>query len=176
MKLSIISVVVTTKTSKAGKPYQNAEVVYKNLENGKVMNKNITQYSKEVFDTLTEASPGQMFDVDNKKDDNGYYQWTSLTRLHGEVAVPTSGNVPTAAPASTPVSKGTWETPEERALKQVYIIKQSSLTAALKMAELNKEKPTVPGIIQLAQELTDWVLGKAPKPDVFTLDNDLEVE
>jgi hypothetical protein len=68
---------------------------------------------------------------------------------------------------ATPSPKSTYETPEERAKKQVYIVKQSSLSNAI--ALLNADgKNTITGgkkytkedVFALAQELTDWVFAQ----------------
>ena len=47
-----------------------------------------------------------------------------------------------------------------------------------KFAELNKEKPTVAGLLELAQEFTDWVVSTqgGKKQELFDLPNDIEVE
>src|SRR5574343_1482493 len=165
MKIQVLDVKTSQKTSAAGKPYQNVEIAYKNLDQGKVESKNITQYSK-VFKDVANASATMFYDVSTSKDDKGYWQWDSFTT--------TSPVAATEAPKSFPAPKSNYETPEERAKRQVFIVKQSSLTAALKFAELNKEKPTVEGILALAQELTDWVISEK-KVDLFDIPNDMEV-
>jgi len=171
LKIQVLSTTVVTKTSGAGKPYQNCEIAYKNLDQGKVESKNITEYSK-VFKKAADASVGMFFDVVTEKDDKGYWQWTSFTPADAAVAVVSTAPTSYAPQVKTiPAAKSTYETPEERAKRQVFIVKQSSLTAALKFAELNKEKPTVQGIIALAQELTDWVFAEK-KVDLFSLPND----
>lgn len=170
MKLSIISVSTTSKSSKAGKPYQNAEVVYKNLESGKVENKNITQYST-IFKAVADAQAGQVFDVKSEKNDGGYWEWVSFVR-------DTNPGAAVASAAATPVAAkgGTWETPEERAKKQVYIVKQSSISAAVSMLSIGAKTPlSVDQVVAVAQQLTDYVFGNA-KTDLFEEGNDLEVE
>ena len=174
MKIQVLDVKTSQKTSNAGKPYQNVEIAYKNIDSGKVESKNITQYSK-VFKEVADASVTMFYDVETKKDEKGYWQWESFKV--GEPAeapnVPTSFH-PDPNKKSFPTPKSNYETPEERAKRQVFIVKQSSLTAALKFAELNKEKPTVEGILALAQELTDWVTSEK-KVDLFEIPNDMEV-
>jgi len=173
LKIQVLSTTVVTKTSGAGKPYQNCEIAYKNLDQGKVEAKNITEYSK-VFKKVADASVGMFFDVVTEKDDKGYWQWTSFTPADASMVAQPASQAPVnfgAKVQTVPAAKSTYETPEERAKRQVFIVKQSSLTAALKFAELNKEKPTVQGIKALAQELTDWVLSEN-KVDLFSLPND----
>jgi hypothetical protein len=168
MKLSIISVAVTTKSSAKGKPYQVAEVVYKN--DGKVESKNITEYSK-VFKAVADAQPGQVFDVASEKDDKGYWQWTSFVRVTGEQAAVSQNTA-----AATPSSKSNWETSEERAARQVLIVKQSCLSNAVNtLAAGAKTAPSTEQVLALAQVYTDWVLGTT-KPDLFSQSNDISVE
>lgn len=166
MKLSIITVNTTTKTTANGKPYQVAEVVYKNLESNKVENKNITSYSK-VFKGVSEAAAGQVFLVKSEKDDKGYWQWVSFDRQMGEAAeVKTSA----AVPAKT---GGNWETSEERAKKQVYIVKQSSLSNAIALLSVGaKTPPNVDQVLLVAQQFTDWVFADKAAVDLFDQPND----
>ena len=172
LKIQVLSTTVVTKTSGAGKPYQNCEIAYKNIDQGKVEAKNITEYSK-VFKKASDATVGMFFDVTTEKDDKGYWQWTSFTPAEAVAIVPSTAPTSYKPVAQTvPAAKSTYETPEERAKKQVFIVKQSSLTAALKFAELNKEKPTVEGLLALAQTLTDWVF-ETKKTDLFSAPNDL---
>ena len=174
MKIQVLDVKTSTKTSVAGKAYQNAEIAYKNIDQGKVESKNITQYS-DVFSKVADAMVTQFYDVVTEKDEKGYWQWKSFT----PGAPAEAPNVPTSfkpdPSKATAAPKSNYETPEERAKRQVFIIKQSALTAALKFAELNKEKPTVAGTLALAQEFSDWVVADKQTP-LFDVPNDLEVE
>ena len=172
-----MSVTVTTKTGK--KAYQNAEVAYKNLDFGKVEAKNITEYSK-VFKQVAESAPGQIFDVTTEKDDKGYWQWTAMAR---DVEGTTSPSVaPSAAKVSTAVAapRSNYETPEERAKKQVYIVRQSSLTAAINLLGIGaKTPPKEDDVIALAAKFTNFVFGddnQQDKTDLFDLPSDIEVD
>ena len=66
----------------------------------------------------------------------------------------------TAAPSRS------FETPEERALRQKLIVRQSSITAALELVKLNNPKGGVnPGqVIELAEFFDDWVWSRGSKP------------
>jgi len=170
MKVQILSVSVTTKTAKSGKPYQTAEVAYKNLDQGKVESKNITQYS-DVFKKVVDAQTGSVYDVATAKDDSGYWQWTSFV-------LGTPGEAPTGATTSkaTPAPKSTYETPEERAKKQVYIIKQSSLSSAIALLSVGaKTPPTVEQVKLVAQQFVDFVFSEKDE-DLFALPNDTDNE
>ena len=173
MQIQILSVDVTTKTSAKGKNYQNAEVAYKNFDSGKVESKNITQYS-DVFRIVAEANPNQTFDVHTQKDDAGYWQWKSMKRivLEGDAQKAPDLLKSAATPAGS-YSKPTYETPEERAQKQVYIVKQSSISNAISVLSLGAKTPppTTEQVLQLAQTFTDWVF-QSPKLSLEATPND----
>ena len=126
MKIEIVNVAVENK----GK-YQMANVSYK-TEDGKVEGKKIASFTfKEVFKALSQSQTGDIFDVESQKNDKGYWDWT-FVKAAGKNTAPTSGQY------STTVRKGgDWETAEERAKKQVYIVRQSSVAAAIRLGELN---------------------------------------
>lgn len=171
MKISIISVSTGSKTSAKGKTYQNAEVIFKNIDSGKVENKNITQYS-DVYKQVAEAQPQQVYNVSLQKDDQGYWQWTSFERVVGESAPPSAAASP--APAA---SRWQGETAEERAAKQIYIVRQSSLSAAVAALSVGaKVPPSAKEVISYADQLVHYVLDLPGKKDVFDLPNDLEVQ
>ena len=126
MKIEIVNVVVENK----GK-YQMANVSYK-TEDGKVEGKKIASFTfKEVFKTLSEAQTGDIFDVESQKNDKGYWDWTFVKAAGKNTAPTSSGYSPTVRKG------GDWETAEERAKKQVYIVRQSSIAAAIRLGELN---------------------------------------
>jgi hypothetical protein len=159
MNITILSVQVSTKPGKTGKPYQTAEVVFKNMDSNKVESKNITQYSK-VFKQAAEAQPSQSYTVTTEKDEAGYWQWITMDR----VVEGFQAQAPSAAPSIKNVvqaPKSTYETPEERAKKQVYIVKQSSLGSAIELLTVGaKTPPNADDVIKLAQKFTDWVFAE----------------
>ena len=176
MKIQVLSVSVGSKTSNAGKTYQNAEIAYKNLDQGKVESKNITQYSK-VFKQVADATPTMFYDVAISKDDKGYWQWDSFVAGTPGEAAQTSAAGPSKA---TVAPKSNYETSEERAKRQVFIVKQSSLGHAIELMSVGaKAPPDVDAVIALAQKFTDFVFAEtkaAGTATLFDLPNDLEVE
>ena len=175
MKIQVLDVKASTKTSAAGKAYQNVEIAYKNIDQGKVESKNITQYSK-VFKAVADATTTMFYDVAISKDDKGYWQWDSF--VAGTPAE--SPNVPTSfqpVPGkSTVAPKSNYETSEERAKRQVFIVKQSSLGHAIELMSVGaKAPPDVDAVIALAQKFTDFVFAES-KAELFDMPNDLEVE
>lgn len=126
---------------------------------------------------MADAQPGQTFDVKTEKDDKGYWQWTSVERVApgaaAEVAPAPSASTSRSASANTAPAQrtNTYETPEERAIKQVYIVKQSSVANAIALLTTGaKSPPSVDAVLETAQKFTDFVFGK---PDLFKQANDL---
>lgn len=152
----------------ANAKFNSVEVAYKNLATGKVEGKKIVSFTfPDVYNTLAGATSGQVYNVTSEKipDKTGkeYWNWTVATLSTADRAekVNDVGSISNTQTYSS-APKNNSETPGERAAKQVYIVKQSSLTAALKFTELNKEKPTLDNILRLAQSFTDWVFNTEP--------------
>jgi hypothetical protein len=161
MKIKIVAVESGKGTSKAGKPYDFLEVTYKNLSFGdKVENKKVMPFgSKEVFATLQGSKSGDVFTLQREKDNAGYWQWIGIAV--GDVQIEQSNGGTNAAPAkgATPTPKSTYETPEERAKKQVYIVRQSSISAAIETLKTDKKNPTVEEVLTVARTYEDYVFG-----------------
>ena len=174
MQITVVSVEPKQATSAKGKPYSLVEIIYKNHTfNDKVDTAKVNQYST-VFAIAKAMQPGQSYEVVKEKDSSGYYQWLSV--------VPTVAGIPATSPAaayvakttgqvipttntSTSPSKSTYETSEERAAKQVYIVKQSSLSNAIALLSVGqKNPPKTEDVITVAQTFTDFVFGTESKP------------
>ena len=153
MQIEIINVSVENK----GK-YRVASVSYKD-NNGRVDGKkNIMSFgSKDVFKTISEAQIGDKFDVKSEKNDKGYWEWI-------EVVAAGKNTSPSSTGAVESVRKsGGWETSEERAKRQVYIVRQSSISSAIALAELNKMKLVgEEDIIKSAKVFEEYVFGIEP--------------
>jgi hypothetical protein len=152
MQIEVIGVAVENK----GK-YRVANVTYKS--NGKVDAKNVMSFVfKDVFTTLSEAKQGDVFEVTAQKNNKGYWDWTEV-KAGGKN---TAGSAEAAGPRG-PV-RSTYETPEERAKRQVYIVRQSSVTAAIALAELNKVKAplTEADVITSAKKFEEYVFDIEP--------------
>ena len=151
--------VIKTELVKKGKA-EAVEVSYKNLENGKVASKNVMSFHG-AFDVMKDAKEGQEYNVKAEKDKNDYWVWASAT----EGVVGTIGQK--AGPKSSPglpAPRSTYETPEERARKQVYIVRQSSLATAIEYLQLTDEghNSAVEDVIRIADQLAKYVLDVSP--------------
>jgi len=171
MNVTILSVDVRTMPTKTGS-YQKAEVAYKNNSfQGKIEGKSVMSFgaTAAAFKTLLSAQNGDTFEVEVVKNAAGYNDWTSLTKAgapeqtsaasSGFAAPPGSIN---KASGATPV-RSTYETPEERAAKQVYIIRQSSLSAAVSTLSVGAKGLKPDDVIALATRYVDYVMGVKDK-------------
>ena len=157
MVIRIIDVEESTATNKANKPYTVLDISYKNVTfQDKVESKKHNQYGdKTVYATLKDAKKGDVFTILREKDDAGYWQWVGIEQ--GENA-PMAAAKP-AAQAATAAPKSNFETPDERAKKQVYIIKQSCIGYAIESLKTDKKNPTPDEVVTLAQFYVDYVMG-----------------
>jgi len=187
MQIQLLSNQVTTQTNSKGKPMQVLEVAYKNLSyNGKVESKKLFDFGVQAdsFKVLAVASPTTIFDVDVVKNNAGYNDWVKVTKgtPAGDNASASTTASKSSPAASTAPAKGNWETPEERAKKQVYIIRQSSLSNAVEaLAIAAKKVPTKEEIVELARYFEGYVLDstignsvqEVVRGDIESLDEDL---
>lgn len=158
MNITILSVdIKTTPTAKGS--YQTADVAYKNNSfQGKVEGKKVMSFgaTKDSFTTLATAQPGESYEVTIVKNDKGYNDWVSMAKATAGAASPA------AAPskAATVAPRSTYETPEERAQRQVLIVRQSSLSSAVNTLTAGaKTPPAVESVIALAKQYESYVFG-----------------
>jgi len=125
-----------------------------------------------IFNKVKEMAEGEQYEVSMQKNDAGYWDWTEVVKLNAADA--------TSPPFSPDAPKqmarpSTYETAEERAKKQVYIIRQSSISSAISLLAANGgKKNTVEEVIATAQQLADFVFGiEVESKSVFDMEDDL---
>src|ERR1700722_11690058 len=117
MLIEIVS--VTTNTIQKGKSsYQKADVAYK--RDGKLEGKGIMSFvNSEVFNAVSKAEQGKTYEVKLAKDEKGYWQWVDFKASTGV----DSGSQSTGGSVAKPsVNSRGFETPDERAARQQYIV------------------------------------------------------
>lgn len=151
MQFKISEVTVET-INKGNRPYSIANVVY--TFNGQARSHKVLSFSNpQVFDIVKGLSPGTLVEVDVTKNAQGYNQWAKV-EIAGELPVTKA-----AAPAATNVQvKSNYETADERAKKQLMIVRQSSISNAIARAA-QLENPAGVDIISLARDYVDFVYG-----------------
>ena len=157
MLINIVDVgAPNTHAAKNGRTYQSIEVTYKN-DQGQVANKKLMSFSNPtVFNHIKDLTKGTAINVTTVKDANGYWQWTGI----GEDAV--IGTID-AKPAATGgrVTGSNYETKEERAARQILIVRQSSLSSAVELLGAGK---SVSDVINVAKQFEEYVFGKDANP------------
>jgi hypothetical protein len=163
MRVKILDVNVETVT-KGKNSYQKAAVTY--TYNGEARTQNVMSFTNPAVFKAVKEKVGQEAEVTVIKNGAGYNTWSAVEDV---------GTAPAASAASSPATGPTrvignnYETPAERATRQVYIIKQSSLSTAVALAASNKEKATPAEIIANAQQFVDWVFDKP----ITEMENDI---
>ena len=159
--IEVLNSTVTTHPTAKGS-YQICELAFKNKTfQDKVEGKKIMSFAEKLaFETFKDATAGQVFTIGREKDDKGYWKWNMVTQ--GETAImaqpQVTNNVTVSKPSTTP--RSTYETPEERAARQVMIVKQSSISNAIALAATNtKAKVSPEEILQVASQFVAYVLG-----------------
>jgi len=153
-----------TENEDKGK-YQQLTVCYTDLNSGKDFTYKLMSFlNKAGYELLKSAKKGDEFHVVCNKNDKGYWQWDEIYKS-GEQVKTTK---------ASPSPRSTYETPEERARKQLYIVRQSSLTNAIAMLQAAADKKTpinVDTVIHVAQKFEDYVFGINTNDDfVVTLE------
>lgn len=154
-KVTVQEVIVNTVNT-GKKPYSQAVVTY-TTERGENKEKKIMSFSNPaVFAAVSKIKNPTVVEVEN--DGAPYYNWTKLS-LVAEEAAPKGANASGAT--SVKVATSTYETAEERKIKQLYIVRQSSITNALTyLAATQKEgEYGVSDVLEIAQEFIDFVYG-----------------
>jgi hypothetical protein len=163
IQIKIVSVENSTVPTAKGS-YGVAEVTYKNLTfENKIEAKKVMSFThKDVYNTLKSAEMGAVFTVQRVKNDKGFWDWVSLG--DDAPAATTGGTTVATAAKATQAPKSTYETPEERAKKQVYIVRQSSITAAIAILKTDKKNPTPEEVMQVADMFVHYVMTDSPNP------------
>lgn len=172
MLVKVVSVNREDVPNKNGKgTYGKLTVAYRN-DQGKLAEKPLLSFTNPaVFKAFEGANPGDEINVKSEKVGD-YWNWTGL--LTGDEA-PQHTTMGTSSPA-TKSTGSTYETKEERALKQRYIVKQSSISAAVAILTVGaKSAPSTKDVIALADEFVDYVFADDTKKLTadFDVDNDV---
>ena len=149
--------------------YKMAEVTFKDLAKGQTSSKKLMSFNNPtVYKTLVDAKKGEVYSIEMQKNDKGYWDWTaasianSVSTAGGGSPEPATGGKVFTSP------KSTYETPEERAKKQVYIVRQSSISAAVDTLKTDKKNPTPAEVITVAKEYEAYVFGYDVEPPKLT--------
>lgn len=169
MQISILSVDVKTVPTAKGS-YQTAELAFKNLSfQGKVEGRKIMSFgaAANTFKVLTASAAGDVFEIEVVKNDKGFNDWVSATPSVAGVVSPASptAGYKAAAPAAT---KSSYESAEERAQRQVLIVRQSNISSAVALLSVGgKSALKVQDVLVVAKQLEQYVFGVEPDTSGF---------
>ena len=169
-----ISEVAVEEVKKGKNAYFVANVTYQ-TGRGESKTKKIMSFANPaVFAIAKGAKAGEVYDIAYVPGDE-YYNWASMKNMSGGSDEPQSagGKVPAAgaAPTGGKVTGSTYETAEERKVKQLLIVKQSGINNALEYFKLTTAIPdSVSDVTAVAQQFVDYVYGN--DKTLAEMDND----
>jgi len=155
VKGTVITSEVDVQVAKnGGGTYPGARLTYR-TEDGKIQEQafhnNAFKFNAGLKTALTALKAGDVISIDKEKNDAGFWGVKSITKETG-------GTAHTPATASP---KSNYETPEERAKKQVYIVRQSSIANAIALLSSNGgKKNTTEEAIAVAKQFEAYVFGE----------------
>lgn len=162
--MQIVIQEVTTNNVKNGKGgYWVAEVTYS--ANGKNSTKKIFSFANPaVYEVMSKAVQGQSYEVELKK--NGeYWDWVAVKSTESAPVKTKPDVVPGKVIGSN------YETTEERKLRQLLIVRQSSISNAIDFFKAQgTQEFQVMEVLGIAQQFVDFVYGNK---DLFDEPNDL---
>lgn len=162
MLINIIDVgAPNTHAAKNGRSYQSIEVTYKD-EQGQVKNKKLMSFSNpSVFNHIKGLTKGDQVNLRSEKDAAGYWQWIGIL---GENEVAESTQQTTKPATTNRVTGSNYETKEERAARQTYIIRQSSISSAVELLGAGK---SVAEVLNVAKQFEAYVFSTAQGTDAI---------
>lgn len=141
MRIKIVSVGPVQKEAK----YFQFVLTYVDLKQAKEFTRKMMSFTKVPYEALKGAKEGEVYEVEIKKNENGFWEWVEVSKI-------VEGDAP-APSAPSGKRTGDWETSEERARRQILIVRQSCLAQAV---ALNTD-PTVDAILTTAAQFEEWV-------------------
>ena len=163
INITVLTAEVGTQPGKKpGTSYQVLDLAFKNNTYGKVEAKKLFGFGaqKGAFDVLSTAQPGQVFDVEVVKNAQGYNDWVSVQPAGAGAVSSVPSTAGAGKPAAAGAPRGNFETPEERAQRQVYIVRQSSVANAIAALTVGAKKIDVNEVLSTAKQFEDYVFGK----------------
>ena len=171
MQITVIDVgQPNTHATKNGRSYQSMEVTYKN-DSGQVQSKKLMSFSNpDVFKQAKDWQKGDTVDINTQKDDNGYWQWISIG---ADAIAQASSNTSNTTSKTTRVTGSNYETKEERAQRQVMIVRQSSISSAISALTAEGKRPSVADILGMAKEFENYVMDNKSVDSVADMEDDI---
>lgn len=161
-QFTVVNIGSPQTTTKGSRSYQTIEVIYKD-DQGRVGNKKLVSFANpSVYKYVAGLASGAVFYVELVKEGE-FWQWkqASANPIEGGSQAEVTGDKPVSeSKGSTRVVGSNYESKEERQVRQVMIIRQSSLANAVATFAIGgKAAPTPEAVIAVAKEYEKYVLG-----------------
>jgi len=170
LKIKVIDVSAPESQGNGPRRYSAINITYKDEDFGKVASKKLVSFNNpEVYKFLSEAKKDDVIDIETVKNEKGFWDWNAIRgpTADGSEATPEKSFVPRSA-TSTP-ARTTYETPDERALRQRLIVRQSSFGHAVTLIP----KAPVVDLFKLAEQIETWVYRKDAVQELIDLKDDI---
>lgn len=150
-RVSIVNVEV-----EVGKPgprgWQKAVVTFQ--QDGRQLTQNVMSFTNPQVFKDVQKFVGTEVDVEIVKNEKGYNEWKQIKPAEGSVAPSAQ---PQNSPSATRVTGSNYETKEERARRQVLIVRQSSLSNAIEALNVDGKLHAPEEYTDLAETFAEWV-------------------
>jgi hypothetical protein len=156
----VISVEFDVQVAKKdGGAYPGARFTYRD-EQGKVAERgfhnNTFKYNASLKTQLSNLNPNDKFIMEMEKEGEFWNVKSVVVDVGQGIALAPVNAAGKAVPHASP--KSTYETPEERARKQILIVRQSSFTSAMTL--LGTKAKTAADVIPVAKEIEAYIYGE----------------
>lgn len=155
---TVVSVEMGVSIAKnGGGSYQGTRFSYRDRNGAlkeQAFHNNFIKFNPGIATTLSNMNPGDSF-VMVKEKEGEFWNVKSISVGDQPLVAQSAGN---SKVSPTPSPKSNYETPEERAKRQVYIVRQSSISSAVGAATLLKLK-SKEDILNLAKYFEAYVFG-----------------
>ena len=152
--------------------YSKAVVTY--TSNGRNMQQTMMSFTNpDVFAIVQKLSPGQEIEVEITKNDAGYNQWASCKPVVADDSAPAATGGKSVTGGKSPVSQ--YETREERQVRQLHIVRQSSISNAVAALTPGAKAPLkAEDLVALAQEFVDFVYSDDTAEDLVAANPEIK--
>jgi hypothetical protein len=160
-----IKQVSTKNVVKGRNKYTQMDVSYHNLDkNREEGKKSLMSFTTEqaTWNALSNAKQGEVYKVKAQKNDKGFWDWVEAVKEETNQMV--QGK---PIPVST---RPNYETADERARRQVYIIRQSSIASAIEYYKDQGKRPKVEEVLALAKVFENYVMSENDNNEVTLKD------
>ena len=151
MEIKINSISAAETKTKGKNTWQEVVVEYTGAKGpGK---RSLRSFDAQVWNDFKTIKPGDTVDVKVVKEGD-YWNWKGANVVEGKPE-----SVGAAASSGGSKKVGDWETAEERAKKQIYIVRQSSISSAVCLLARDGILPDVEQVLDMAKQFEAYVFG-----------------